>query len=85
MLVRPDVCRALEEHVFEEMGESGSASLLIRRPDVIPEVHGHDWRGMILRQRHEQPVVEVEGFYWNSHCRKLPAMQTHWNPLGTRT
>jgi hypothetical protein len=85
MLVRPDVCRALEEHVFKEMGESRSAGLLVRRPDVIPEVHRHDWRGVILRQRHKQPVVEVKGFYRNSHCRKLPAMQTHWNPLGTRT
>jgi hypothetical protein len=36
---------------------------------------------VILRQRYKEAVVEVKGFYWNSHCRKLPAMQTHWNPL----
>jgi hypothetical protein len=71
--------------VFEEMRESGSASLLVRRPHMIPEVDRHDWRGVIFRQRYKQPVVEVKGFYRNSHCRKLPAMQTHWNPLGTRT
>jgi hypothetical protein len=35
---------------------------------------------VILRQRHQKAVIEVEGFYRNSHCRKLPAMQTHWNP-----
>jgi hypothetical protein len=37
---------------------------------------------VVLGQRDEKPVFEVEGFNWNSHCRKLPAMQTHWNPLG---
>jgi hypothetical protein len=36
---------------------------------------------VILGQRHEQPVLETKRFYWNSHCRKLPAMQTYWNPL----
>jgi hypothetical protein len=70
--------------VFEEMRKSGSAGFFIRRPYVIPEVHCHDWRSVILRERHEQTVVEVEGFYRNSHCLKLPAMQTHWNPLDAR-
>jgi len=36
---------------------------------------------VILGQRDEQPVLKTEGFYGNSHCRKLPAMQTYWNPL----
>jgi hypothetical protein len=36
---------------------------------------------VILRQRDEQPVLESKGFYRNSHCRKLPAIQTYWNPL----
>jgi putative heme iron utilization protein len=84
MLTRSHVRGALEQHVLEQVRESGPARLLVRRADVIPEVHSHDWRGMILRQRYEQPIVEMEGFYRNSHCRKLPAMQTLWNPLGGR-
>jgi hypothetical protein len=85
MLVRPYMRRALEKHMLEEMRESGSAGLFIRRPYMIPEVDSHNWCGVILGQRYEQAVVEMESFYRNSHCRKLPAMQTHWNPLGNRT
>jgi hypothetical protein len=48
---------------------------------MVPEVHSHDWGGVILGQRDQEPVFETKGFYRNSHCRKLPAMQTYWNPL----
>jgi hypothetical protein len=40
---------------------------------------------VILGQRDQEPVLEPEGFYRNSHCRKLPAMQTYWNPLRVLT
>jgi len=40
---------------------------------------------VVFRQRHEQPVIQMEGFYWNPHSRKLPAMQSHWNPLSVGT
>jgi hypothetical protein len=73
--------RALKKHVLEQMCESGPARFLVCRPDMVPEVHRDDWRGMILGKSDEKPVIKVEGFYRNSHCRKLPAMQTHWNPL----
>src|SRR5262245_833253 len=36
--------RALKHHVFEKMGEPGSAASLILRANVIPEVHRYDWR-----------------------------------------
>jgi hypothetical protein len=52
---------------------------------MIPEIHRHNWRGVVFRHGDEKPVIEVEGFYRNSHYRKLPAMQTHWNPLGVLT
>jgi hypothetical protein len=85
MLVRADVCRPLKEHVLEQMREPGPTCLLVGRSHVVPEVHSHDWRSVILRQRDEQAVVEMKGFYRNSHYRKLPAMQTYWNPLGDLT
>jgi hypothetical protein len=71
----------LKEHVLEQMSETGPADLLVGGSHVVPEVHGHDWGRVILGQRHQQPVLETKGFYRNSHCRKLPAMQTYWNPL----
>jgi hypothetical protein len=79
------VCRALEKHVLEEMRKSGSAGSLICRADVVPQIHCHDWRRVIFRQRYVQTVVEVEGFYRNPHSRKLPAIQRHWNPLCAHT
>jgi hypothetical protein len=36
---------------------------------------------VILGQRDQEPVFETKCFYRNSHCLKLPAMQTYWNPL----
>ena len=71
----------LKEHMLEQMRKAGPADLLIGGPHVIPEVHRHDWSGVILGQRDEQPILQTKGFYRNSHCRKLPAMQTYWNPL----
>src|SRR6476661_7580058 len=41
MLVRAYVRRALKEHVLEQMGESGSSRLLIRRPNMVPEINCH--------------------------------------------
>src|SRR4051812_5175087 len=81
VLVGSDVLRTLKQHVLEQMRESRSSGFLVRRSDVIPEIHCHDRGGMILRQRDEQAVVQRKGFNRNSHCRKLPAMQSHWNPL----
>ena len=85
MFIRPDMRRALEEHVLEQVRESGPPGSFIRGADVVPKIHCDNRRGVVLGQCDEEPVIEVEGFYRNSHCRKLPAMQTHWNPLGALT
>ena len=37
MLIGPDVARALEHQVLEQMREAGAARLLVLRPDVVPE------------------------------------------------
>jgi hypothetical protein len=71
--------------MLEEVRKSGSAGLLIGGTDVIPEVNRHDRSGMILGQRDKKPVIKTKGFYGNSHCRKLPAMQSDWNPLDRPT
>jgi hypothetical protein len=67
------------------VGKSGSAGFLIRGTDVIPQVNRHDGSGMILGQGNKKPVIKVKSFYGNSHCRKLPAMQSDWNPLNCST
>jgi hypothetical protein len=36
---------------------------------------------VVFRKRDEESVIEVESFYGNPHCRKLPAMESLWNPL----
>jgi len=42
---------SLKEHVLEQMSEPGPADFLIGGPHMVPEVHGHDWGGVILGQR----------------------------------
>ena len=39
MLAGRDVRRALKHHVLEEMGEAGTALLLISGADVVPDIH----------------------------------------------
>ena len=53
-----DVLRALEHQVLEQVRKPGPARLLVLRPDVIPELHVHDRRRVILRQHHRQAVGE---------------------------
>jgi hypothetical protein len=48
VLVQPDMGRALKEHVLEQVRESGSAGSLICGSDMIPEIHRHDGRGVVL-------------------------------------
>jgi hypothetical protein len=47
VLVRGDVGRALKQHVLEQMGEPGSPFALVRRSDVIPEVHRNQRNGVV--------------------------------------
>ena len=50
VLVGLDVGRALEQHVLEQVCEPGAARPLVRRADVIPQVHRDDRRGVIFGQ-----------------------------------
>jgi hypothetical protein len=81
VLVGSDVRGALKEHVLEEVRKSGTTFALVRRSHVIPDIHRYNRRGVIFGKGDEQSVVEVKSFYGNPHCRKLPAMESLWNPL----
>src|SRR5688500_10905537 len=58
VFIGSDICRALEEHVLEEMRKAGSAFAFIRGADVVPEVYGDNGRGPIGREREQQTVLE---------------------------
>ena len=84
MLVRADVFRPLEEHVLEEVGKAGSPRPLIRRAHVIPEIYRNDRCCLVLRQCHQQPVIEPKLLYRYSHVRKLIGPQCQCNPMKLR-
>ncbi len=52
------VLRPFEHQVFEEMGEPGPPWLLVLRPDVVPDVDGHDRHAVILVHDHVETVAE---------------------------
>ena len=54
------VLRALEHHVFEEVGEPGPARPLVLGTDVIPDVDADDGRGVVFVQDDLQTVGERE-------------------------
>ena len=56
VLFGPDVLRALEHHVLEEVREAGAPRLLVLRADVIPDCEVDDRRRVIFGQDHGQPV-----------------------------
>ena len=53
------VRRALEHHVFEQMGETGTARLLVLAAHVVPHVHRRHRNVVILVEDDLQPVVQV--------------------------
>ena len=38
----------VEHHVFEQVGEAGAAGLLVRRSDVVPDVHRDKRQTMVF-------------------------------------
>ena len=58
VLVVADVLRAGEEHVLEQMREAGAAGAFVLRADVIPEVDGHQRRGVVLVEDDAEAVGE---------------------------
>jgi hypothetical protein len=67
VLVGLDVRGALEEHVLEQVREAGASLALVRRADVVPQVHRDDRRGVILREHDQQAVGEAVAFDGNLH------------------
>src|ERR1700684_822261 len=49
---------AAEHQVLEKMRETGFPRLLVFRAHVVPHVHRHDRRLVVLVDDHRQPVVE---------------------------
>ncbi len=58
MLALADVLGALEHHVLEEVGESGSSLSLVARADVVVDGDREDRRGVVLGDDDAQPVGE---------------------------
>jgi hypothetical protein len=44
--------------MLEEMREAGTSRTLVLGPDVIPDVHRHDWHVMVLVNNHVQTIAE---------------------------
>src|SRR5574341_226787 len=56
MLSFADVLRALEHHVLEQVGEARATHLLVPASHVVPHVHAHHRRGVVLGEDHAEPV-----------------------------
>src|SRR6266576_5848882 len=59
MLVGFHVSRPLKHHVLEEMREPGAARLLIRRPNVVPDIDRYQGKSVILREDDLESVSEL--------------------------
>ena len=57
MLVVADVLGAGEEHVLEEVREPRAPRPLVLRPDVVPEVDGHEGGGVVLVEDDLEAIV----------------------------
>ena len=56
MRVALHVLRSLEHHVFEQVREARAPGLLVRRSDVVPDVHRDKRQTMVFREDDFQPV-----------------------------
>ena len=65
VLLGPDVLRALEHHVFEQVGEAGAPGAFVRGTDVVPQVDRDQGKPVILRQDHLQPVLQSVFFIFD--------------------
>jgi hypothetical protein len=55
-----EMLAAAEHEVFEQVGEPGFAGMFVLRPDVVPDVHGHDGRLVILMDDQGEAISENE-------------------------
>jgi len=60
VLAFADILRALKHHVLEQMCEAGSALSFIVRSDIVGNRNGVSGSGVIFRQHHAKPIVELE-------------------------
>ncbi len=58
------VLRALEHHVFEEMGEPGAPFAFVARAYIVIDRHGNDWHRVVFVQNDAQAIIEGELFDW---------------------
>ena len=50
--------RALEHHVFEQMGNPGQATVLVTGAYLVPDLGGDDGRAMVLLDQYLEAVIE---------------------------
>ncbi len=55
----PDVFRALEHHVLEQMREPSASGPLVPRSNVVRNRDRQHRRVMVGRENHAQPVIEL--------------------------
>ena len=59
--------------MLEEVSEAGPSATLVRRADVIPDVHRDDRHTAILVKDHGQPVRQREQPIGNFECGEWQA------------
>ena len=85
------VLAAAEHQVLEQVRKAGPAGLFVLRADVVPEVHGDDWRFMVFVNDQGQPIVEDESGVRNVRVLRLrrrgsgdnEAKYKHQHPIDT--
>ena len=56
MLIIGYIFRALEHHVFKEMGKTRATNLFTVGAHVVGHIHVHQWVGMILVKDYRQAI-----------------------------
>ena len=55
---RSELFRALEHHVFKQMGNTGESAGFVTGADFVPDLRGNDRRPSVLLDEHLEPVAE---------------------------
>ena len=66
------VFRALEHHVFEEVGEPGPAHLFVLGAHVVPDVHRHQGDGVVFMEDDVHAVGEPVFFESDAYHSSSP-------------
>jgi hypothetical protein len=85
-----EMLAAAEHEVFKQVGEPGLAGVFVLRPDVVPDVHGHDGRLVILMDDQGEAIsedeflernIDVLGVSYERQESKCKQRATHGTPL----